>query len=166
MSQKLFLWLTVGLLSGFVFIPVLKADSDPQATAVCLTNCKEIPSIIEKYMLTHDIITEEDEIDFLFYRIRSSQIRFIRNGEEFDGAAAAQFLRWKMERYQQKHDDPIKTDEDFVVKILSGSKMSGKPYEVVMQDGQKFNLQRIMFNELNCLELFQGETPELPFLPN
>ena len=148
--------------------PTLQSGIDPAGNPICLTDCKEIPSAIDAYLKNHDLITEEDEIDYLFYRIRTSQRRFIRNGEEHDGGSAAQFLRWKIERHKQKFDDPIKTDEDFVLKILEGSKTTGKPYEVIMPDGTKHNLQFVMVNELNYLERHEGETPDYPstFLQN
>ena len=127
-----------------------------------MSDCSQIPSQIEKYMRTYRLATEEDEIDYLIYRISSSTNKFIRNGFETDSATAAEFLRWKLMRYQTHHDDKIDDDEEFVVKIMKGSEKTGQPYLVILPDGTKHNLQSIMKNELNNLEIYQGESPEFP----
>ena len=132
---------------------------------VCLTDCKQIPSQIEKYMKTHDLITEEDEIDYLMYRIRSSNDKFVRNGFEADSVSAVDFLRWKIRWYESHYSDKIDDDEELVTKVMKGSEKTGKPYTIILQDGSKHNLQFVMQNEINNLEAFQGETPEFS-IPN
>ena len=129
---------------------------------VCLSDCGQIPSVIEKYMKTHGLTTEEDEIDYLMYRIRFSNDKFIRNGLEVDSSSAADFLRWKIGWYEDRYKEKVITDEDFVYKITKGSEKTGKPYVIILPDGSKHNMQFIMQNELNRLEAYQGETPEIP----
>jgi hypothetical protein len=128
---------------------------------ICLTECTQVPSEIEKYTKMHPIKTERDEINYLLYRIRTSHVKFIRNGSEFDAAKAAAFLRWKIAWYQQRHGEKIDNDEKFVAKILKGSETTGEPYRVLFPDGKRVNMQLVMLNEYYCLEAYQGDTPEI-----
>ena len=137
---------------------------DAGGVPLCLTDCKQIPEQLDHYVKDHPIVTEQDEINYFFYRMRVSKNKFIRNGQEVDAADAADYLKWKIKRYEYKHKDKIVTDEDFIYKVMKGSEQTGKPYVVVLQDGSKHNAQKIMLNELNYLESFQGQTPEPPTL--
>src|SRR3989338_7206679 len=109
MNQKIFILLIVALVSGCSSTSQLKNGVDSSGSPVCLTDCSEIPLAVEKYMATHDLITERDEIDYLLYRIQSSHRRFIRNGMESDGTAASQFLRWKIGWYERRYHEKIYT---------------------------------------------------------
>jgi len=164
MNQTIFAVSAIFLFSSCASVVGLKKGVDELGNPVCLTDCNEIPSVIENYIRTHDIITEEDEIDYLLYRIRTSRKKFIRNGTETDGLSAAQFLRWKIGWYERRFNSKIETDEDFILKILRGSEKSGMPYEIIMPNGAKHNVQHVMLNEYVNLERYQGETPELTSL--
>jgi hypothetical protein len=71
------------------------------------------------------------EIDELIAYAQTSDVRFIRNGLEYSGAEGAKHLRDKL----AKAGDRVKTTEDFITGIASGSFLSGKPYLVKFADG-------------------------------
>lgn len=132
----------------------LNQGIDSAGNPICLTDCREIPTVIEKFKKIHDLETEQDEIDYLFYRITRSNKKFDRNGTIYDPFAAAQFLRWKIGWYQNRYHEKISSDEDLVLKIFRGSEKTGKPYFIIMEDGSKYNAQLVMQNELNYLNSF------------
>jgi len=154
MKQKIFIFSIFVFLLGCASAVQLKNGVDASGSPVCLTDCKEIPATLEKFKKTHDLTTEEDEIDYLFYRIRSSHYKFIRNGLEVDSAAAAEFLRWKIGWYEKHFNEKIDSDEDFVSKVLRGSEKTGKPYLLIPPDGTRHNAQFVMQNELNYLNAY------------
>jgi hypothetical protein len=132
----------------------LNQGIDPVGNPVCLTDCKEIPIAIEKFKKIHSLKSERDELEYLFYRIRSSNEKFDRNGTIYDALAAFRFLRWKIAWYQNRYHERISTDEDFVSKVLRGSEKTGKPYSIIMENGKKYNAQFVMQNELRYLNTF------------
>ena len=132
----------VPLLSGFT----------QEGTPVCLADRGDIPAIVQKFYKTRDLTTEEGKIDYLLERLRSSKLVFFRNRVEYNGASAAEFLRWKLDRFRARYHMKIETAQDFVSQIASGSKTSGQPYAVVLSDGSRHNLQYVLQNELNALE--------------
>lgn len=67
-----------------------------------------------------------DEIAYLLKFIRESPCTFIRNGSDYDGAAAAQHVEAKYEHFK----DEIKTAEDFIDRAATKSLLSGEPYQV------------------------------------
>ncbi len=144
------------MISGCAY-PQLKQGIDLVGNPVCLTDCRDIPTAIEKFIKTHDLETEQDEIEYLIYRIQSSNKKFDRNGTIYDPPAAAQFLRWKIGWYQNRHHEKINTDEDFVSKVLRGSEKTGKPYSIIMEDGSRYNAQAVMQSELNYLNVFNSK---------
>lgn len=66
------------------------------------------------------------EIDYLIALIRTSPCVFIRNGEDYDGPAAADHIREKFDYFR----DRIDTAEDFIARAASKSELSGRPYQV------------------------------------
>ncbi len=56
---------------------------------------------------------------------------FIRNGSEYSADKAADHLRMKL-RYAGKR---IKTADDFITNLATGSSMSGQPYHIRFADG-------------------------------
>ena len=72
------------------------------------------------------------EIDELFSFVRTSDVRFIRNGKEYSGAEGADHLRDKL----TKAGDRVRTTDDFITGIASKSYLSGKPYMVKFADGR------------------------------
>ena len=71
------------------------------------------------------------EIDGLISFVQTSDVRFIRNGQEYSAAEGADHLRDKL----SKAGDRVKTTEDFITGIASKSYLSGKPYMVKFPDG-------------------------------
>jgi hypothetical protein len=67
-----------------------------------------------------------DEIAYLLKYIRQSPCTFIRNGSEYDGAAAADHVEAKYEHFK----DEIKSAEDFIDRAATKSLLSGEPYQV------------------------------------
>ncbi|MBI4372504.1 MAG: DUF5329 family protein [Candidatus Omnitrophica bacterium] len=131
-----------------------------EGTPICLANPSGIPSIVQKFFATRDLTTEEGKIDYLLERLRSSRLTFYRNKVEYTGQSAAEFLRWKMNRWKSRYHTKIDMAQDFVVKIASSSKMSGQPYVVVLSDGSRHPLQSVLQNELDALEACLKEYSE------
>lgn len=165
--------------SGWALVPVLClwgcASSAPTPLLsgyskgdepICLGVRSEISSFVEKFYATRDLTTEEGKIDYLIERVRSADVVFIRNGEEFKGSHAAEFLRWKLNRLRSRQRLLIETAGDFVSKVAVGSRMSGKPYVVVLSDGSRYSMQQILQNELDqleqCLRAFAPEPAAVP----
>lgn len=71
------------------------------------------------------------EIDGLITFVRTSGVRFIRNGSEYSAAEGADHLRDKL----AKAGDRVKTTDDFITGVASKSYLSGKPYLVKFSDG-------------------------------
>ena len=72
------------------------------------------------------------EIDELITFVRTSDVRFIRNGSEYSAAEGADHLRDKLARAGNR----VKTTDDFITGIASKSYLSGKPYLVKFADGR------------------------------
>jgi hypothetical protein len=66
------------------------------------------------------------EIAYLLRFIRESPCTFIRNGSDYDGAAAADHVEAKYEHFKAE----IKTAEDFIDRAATKSLMSGAIYKV------------------------------------
>lgn len=75
-------------------------------------------------------------VEHLLESIRSSTLRFVRNGTEHSGRDAAAHLERKYEHYR----DQIVRAEDFIAKAATKSETSGKPYMVKLADGQQVPL--------------------------
>jgi hypothetical protein len=72
------------------------------------------------------------EIDELITFVRTSDVRFIRNGKEYSAAECADHLRDKL----GKARDRVRTTNDFINGAASKSYLSGKPYMVKFADGR------------------------------
>ena len=75
----------------------------------------------------------ESTIQFLLKHVADSGLTFIRNSERHDAAYAAEHMSSKYEYFRDK----IKTPEDFIQRCASKSLMSGKPYRVVLKNGEE-----------------------------
>jgi len=73
---------------------------------------------------------------------------FIRNGTEHDAAAAADHLRRKLDYAGSR----IKTADQFIDKLATGSSMSGKPYKIRFADGHTVESAVYFREELRKLE--------------
>lgn len=128
---------------------------------ICLDNRDSIPAVVRKFFNTRDLTTEEGKIDYLIDRIRNSHLRFIRNRIEYDSDSAGKFIRWKLDRLRSK-GSKIETAQDFVSVVTSGSRMSGQPYTIILQGGNRYHLQLILQNELDALEYCLKQYPTEP----
>jgi hypothetical protein len=81
--------------------------------------------------------TERAEIDFLLQTVERSPNTFIRNGKEHDGQEAARHMRRKFEHYRDKGE--IRSADDFIRLAGTGSLISGRPYEVRLEDGSEIH---------------------------
>jgi len=73
---------------------------------------------------------------------------FIRNGTEHDAAKAAAHLRRKL-GYAGKR---VKTAEQFIDHLATGSSMTGKPYRIRFKDGQSVDSAVYFREQLRRLE--------------
>ncbi len=93
--------------------------------------------------------TEERKIEALIKHIQ--QLRdatFVRNGQEYDAATAATFLRRKW----AANKSGIKTADQFIDKVASASSTSGKPYLIRFKDGREMKSGEYLLEELKKLE--------------
>lgn len=107
---------------------------------------------------THKL--EAARIEYLLERIRLSPYNFIRNGSRHNGTRAWLHLKWKHFRIRKQ----VKTAEDFIQKVASGSKASGNPYMIEFEDRKQVPLKTIFLNELRSFDqavkdTVQSETP-------
>jgi hypothetical protein len=89
-------------------------------------------------------LTEKQKIEWLIAFIAKQEGSFIRNGSEYTPSQAAEHLRMKW----QKAGDKIKTAQDFIKHLASSSSMSGKPYQILLKNGQKVNVGALLNAEL------------------
>lgn len=75
--------------------------------------------------------TEEEKIELLLEKVAASYVTFIRNGNEYPPAEAADHLRMKWNNARDK----VKTLDDFIEHIASSSSSSGEPYQIKLPDG-------------------------------
>src|SRR4249919_2714273 len=73
---------------------------------------------------------------------------FIRNGTEYDGAKAAAHLRKKLDYAGSR----VKTAEQFIDVLATGSSMSGKPYKIRFADGHSVDSAVYFREQLKRLE--------------
>ena len=76
---------------------------------------------------------ETKEIEALLKKIESSDIIFIRNGNEHSAKEAADHLRSKWEQTNGK----IRTRKDFIEQLATKSSLTGELYMVQLKDGSK-----------------------------
>ena len=75
----------------------------------------------------------ESAIQFLLKHVADSGLTFIRNSDRHDAFDAAEHMNSKYEYFRDK----IKTPEDFIERCASKSLLSGKPYLVVLENGEE-----------------------------
>jgi hypothetical protein len=73
---------------------------------------------------------------------------FIRNGSEYTAKAAADHLRLKWRNAGKR----VKTAPDFIRYCASESSLSGKPYEIRLQDGSTVLSRDWLWTELKRME--------------
>jgi hypothetical protein len=92
---------------------------------------------------------EQSRIERLIAFVESQKdMKFIRNGTEYDCADAAKFLRGKLEATGGE----ITTAREFIERIASKSSMSGQPYHVKLADGRLMPAAQFLGDELKRIE--------------
>lgn len=69
---------------------------------------------------------EQEKIDWLLARIRSSDAVFLRNGSEYDGEKAASHLKTKLFFAGKR----VQTAREFIAGVATRSEESGEPYRI------------------------------------
>ena len=81
----------------------------------------------------HAAPSEQEKIGYLLDAIASSDLIFIREGREYSGKDARDHLQEKLYFTGRR----IKTAQQFIDHIATGSSITGEPYYVKMPDGTK-----------------------------
>jgi len=75
---------------------------------------------------------EQARIDFLIHGVETAtNVKFVRNGSEYDGVAGAKHLRMKLDFAGER----VKTAEDFVKYCASESSFTHQKYKIRAADG-------------------------------
>jgi hypothetical protein len=77
--------------------------------------------------------TLKQKIRYLINYVSHSQVKFIRNGNEYTSVEAAEHIEKKYLHYKEE----IKTAEDFIRLAATKSLLSGKSYLVVTLQGEQ-----------------------------
>ena len=79
---------------------------------------------------------------------RLGNAKFVRNGTAYDAAKAADHLRLKL----REAGDRVARAEDFIALCGSRSSVSGKPYEIVFDDGRRITSEAFLRAKLKALQ--------------
>ncbi|MCE1204761.1 MAG: DUF5329 domain-containing protein [Holophagaceae bacterium] len=94
-------------------------------------------------------IPEAQKIEALIQAVAGLQgAVFIRNGSEHAPKEAAEHLRLKWKNAGRR----VKTAPEFIQHCGSGSSLSGKPYEIRLQDGRTVPARDWLWSELKRME--------------
>lgn len=94
-------------------------------------------------------IPETQKIEALIQAVADLQgAVFIRNGTEHTPREAADHLRLKWKNAGRR----VKTAPEFIQYCASGSSLSGKPYEIRLQDGRTVSARDWLWTELKRME--------------
>jgi hypothetical protein len=94
-------------------------------------------------------VTEAQKIEALIQAVADLQgAVFIRNGSEHPPKEAAEHLRLKWKNAGRR----VKTAPEFIQYCASGSSMSGKPYEIRLEDGRTVLARDWLWTELKRME--------------
>lgn len=91
-------------------------------------------------------------VEHLLALVRESDLTFIRNGKRYDGTEAAEHMRRKYEHFRTR----IETPEDFIENAAARSLLSGKPYMVVMPNGERETTRQWLLAALQAYREEQG----------
>ena len=94
-------------------------------------------------------LSEREKIDALIASVeRLRGAVFIRNGTEHDSAKAAAHLRRKLGAAGKR----VKTADQFISHLATGSSMTGKPYKIRFADGRTVESAQYFREQLRRLE--------------
>jgi hypothetical protein len=124
----------------------------------------EIPVVRKLFKLKNSPVFERGKIEYLITRVRQSKHTFMRNGEIYGGFQAAMLLSYKY----RKRIANIKTVDQFITDVASGSAVSGQPYYMRLTDGTAYKVRDVFLNELRVLDeyLSSHDQPELTESPS
>jgi len=92
---------------------------------------------------------EAARIDKLILAVaHRGDIRFLRNGKEYDCRQAAEFLRGKLKWRMEK----VATVQDFIEQIGTRSTTTGEVYQVKLADGRTLPSAEFLRQELRRIE--------------
>ena len=93
--------------------------------------------------------SEKEKIEALIGVVHDMKdAKFIRNGSEYDGPAAADHMRTKW----SAGGSSIKTAKDFIKLAASSSSVSGKPYLIRFKGGKEQTSAEFLLAQLDKLE--------------
>jgi len=96
---------------------------------------------------------EERQIEALIARVAGmTDAAFIRNDRSYDAATAAEFLRRKWRR----HAAEVRSAEDFIDRVATGSSTTGRPYRIRLGDGRELPCATVLREELLRLRKLGG----------
>jgi Family of unknown function (DUF5329) len=94
--------------------------------------CFLVLALFHPVLVTAREACEQQRIDFLLKSVETARgITFIRNGSEYDGAAAGKHLRQKLAYAGER----VRTAEQFIQYCASESSMTHRKYTVRLADG-------------------------------
>lgn len=92
---------------------------------------------------------ERDKIEHLIKFVADMRDAvFVRNGQEYDAATAAKFIRGKWNANSRE----IRSAKEFIEKAASVSSTSGKPYLIRFKDGKEVPAGEYLADELKRFE--------------
>jgi hypothetical protein len=107
------------------------------------------PPVVPRPGLVVPHMTEAAKIQALIASVENLHgAVFIRNGSEYDGKAAADHLRQKLDYAGNR----IKTAQQFIDKLASASSMTGKPYKIRYANGSTVDSAVYFHEQLMKLE--------------
>lgn len=91
---------------------------------------------------------EQKLIDGLIQRVSTMRaMTFMRNGKPHDAAEAAKHMRAKFDHFK----DEIVTAEDFIDRCASRSEVTGRPYQVRLENGTLQDANAFLNAELRAM---------------
>ena len=108
------------------------------ALALFIGTAAAAPSPVEARKIEHLIAAVEQLRD----------AKFVRNGTAYDAGKAADHLRLKL----REAGDRVASAEDFIRLCASHSSVSGKPYEIVFDDGRRITSEAFLRAKLKALQ--------------
>ncbi|MGC4020784.1 MAG: DUF5329 family protein [Cyclobacteriaceae bacterium] len=90
---------------------------------------------------------EKKKIDFLFKEIEQLKgAKFLRNGLQYTPKEASDYLRMKMKWNDNR--GVVRSARDFIEKVAAKSSITGKPYQILMEDGTKIEMKTFLYQKL------------------
>ena len=77
--------------------------------------------------------SEHAKIDYLLQSVASSHLVFVRNGKDYSGEEAKDHLENKLNFVGKR----VRTADEFIIYVASGSSITGAPYYVRFPNGKK-----------------------------